>query len=120
MVSAVIIDDEGELVEIFSEYFTLENIDILATGKNGKEAVELCIKHSPDFLILDLNMGEYNGFYALENLDKEKKMPHVIVITGEIDNQIEKLKPYDDIILLSKPLDLPKIVNTMKGIRFCS
>lgn len=115
MPSVVIVDDEPDIVKILCEYFDIENIDVLGTGNNGKDAVELCAKHSPDYLLLDLNMEKYDGFYTIENLPNFDNPQKIIVITGQIGEEIQKLENYDNITVLPKPFDIQQIVNIVKG-----
>lgn len=85
MTSVVIIDDEIDLVEAIQEYLETMDIQVVACGINGQEAIELCIKHSPDFLILDLAMPKYDGIYTLEKLLEKNSPIKVIVMTGLMD-----------------------------------
>ncbi len=61
MVNCILIDDDPDIVEIFSELLHVIGIDILATGNDGKSAVELYKKHTPDLILTDLQMPRYDG-----------------------------------------------------------
>lgn len=87
MKSAVLVDDEIDLVESIQEVLETEDIKIVATGNNGQEAVELCIKHLPDFLILDLGMPKFDGIHALEKLSEKNSSVKVIIMTGLLDEE---------------------------------
>ena len=41
MVNVVIVDDDVDTVEVFEEYLDMKEVNVLAKGINGKEAVEL-------------------------------------------------------------------------------
>jgi len=111
----VIVDDDRDIVEGLSELLELQKIDVIGTGYNGKEAVELCTKHNPDFLLLDLSMPEFDGFYALEKLQNMNRQK-IIVITGVIDEAVlEKLNSFSVFSIQRKPIKfsvLLKILNT--------
>ena len=53
MVRIVIVDDEVDYTEILKDYCELNGIEVVGIGHNGKDAVDLCKEHSPDFLLLD-------------------------------------------------------------------
>ena len=113
MTTIVLVDDDKDLVEITAELLKLSKIDILGVGYDGKQAVDLCTKHNPDFLILDLSMPDFDGFYALEKLKGTKTK--MIIITGSIGKENRtKLEPFHPFAVRTKPLKhdgLLKILN---------
>jgi len=117
MVTAVVIDDDVDTVDVFCDYLKLKNVDVLATGHNGKAAVELYQKYKPDVLFLDLMMPEYDGFYALENIRKVDAAAKIIVVTADLREEssmkLEVLKPTKIFI---KPYDIDKIGQLLSEI----
>lgn len=61
MARVIVVDDDPDTVEVFSEYLKLKGIDIVGTGSDGKEAVDLYQEFKPDIIILDMKMPEYDG-----------------------------------------------------------
>lgn len=111
----IIIDDELDMVSVLSEYFELKDIQIVGTGKNGQDAIDLCVKYSPDFLILDLTMPDFDGFYALEKLRVLNSSIKVITMTGLLDkNNQQKLNQYKLAGSFTKPTNLDDLVNCIK------
>jgi len=71
-----------------------ESINIVDFAKNGKEAVDLVKKHSPDVLILDLVMPEMNGIDSLKLIMEEHPVPTVILSAinpKNLDSSIQAL-----------------------------
>ena len=68
-ITALIIDDE-QLAREELEYLLREeeDIDVLAQGRNGIEAVELIQSHPPDVVFLDVQMPGLDGFAVLKRL----------------------------------------------------
>ena len=66
--SAVIVDDEqlarDELAYLLREL----DVDIVAQGKNGVEAVNLVKEFSPDLVFLDVQMPGLDGFGVIKKL----------------------------------------------------
>ena len=54
-------------------------IDVVGTAVDGKDAVEQVKEIKPDVLLLDMNMGDYSGLYAVERLMKEAPLPILIL-----------------------------------------
>ena len=40
------------------------DVEVVATGSNGNEAIELVGQHSPDVLVMDIRMDDINGLEA--------------------------------------------------------
>ena len=73
-ITALIIDDE-QLAREELEYLLREeeDIDVLAQGRNGIEAVELIQSHHPDVVFLDVQMPGLDGFAVLKRLIELQK-----------------------------------------------
>ena len=66
----VIVVDDDQLVAI-SLKTILEadgQIQVLATGSNGQEAIELYNTHKPEVLLMDIRMETMNGLEAAEHI----------------------------------------------------
>lgn len=79
--------------------------EVVGEAKNGREAIELCRKHRPDVVIMDLSMPIFTGQEAVPIIAREKLVKHIVVCSSQaqhaILNQIREfnpkfcLKPYD-------------------------
>ncbi len=78
--------------------------EIVGYGVNGKEAVDLCRKHRPDFVTLDLNMPEMTGNEAARIITDEKLAGHVIVLSLNAQSQIMDPLTAMGCLVLKKPL----------------
>ncbi len=116
MIKAIVIDDEIELVEVIQEILEMSNIQVVATGNNGQQAIEMCTKHSPDFLILDLKMPKFDGIYTLEKLLEKNNPVKVIIMTGFIDERDRSdLNKFNIKKLFIKPTNPEDIVDFIKN-----
>ena len=105
MTSVVVVDDENDLVELLVQLMEVNKIDVIGVGYDGKQAVELCTRHKPDFLILDLTMPKFDGFYALEKLQGTTQTK-IILLTGMIDqDSLKKLDAFSILAVHTKPID---------------
>jgi DNA-binding NarL/FixJ family response regulator len=57
------------------------DMELVAEGVNGREAVELFRRHQPDVTLMDLRMPEMNGIDALSAIRGEFPEARVIVLT---------------------------------------
>ena len=100
------IDDDPDVRDVLSEFLRLKLINVLATGQNGKEAVELYEKHTPDIVLMDFMMPSFDGVYGVKNIRKINPNAIIVILTGGVEYDVSKeltesgvstilLKPYD-------------------------
>ena len=117
MVRIVIVDDEVDYTEILKDYCELNDIEVVGIGHNGKDAVDLCEIHSPDFLLLDLSMPEFDGFFALENIKKSNVNVKIIILTGLLtESSIKNLEKYEVFETLIKPVDPNTVIEKINSV----
>jgi len=64
---------------------------VVAEATNGREAVDLWRKHSPDVTFLDLSMPELDGIGALNEIRREDPSARIIVLTTyETDGDVHR------------------------------
>jgi len=108
--SVIVIDDNYELTEVISEFFRLKSINVLATGKNGKEAVELYKEHKPDIVLIDFMMPDFDGLYGLENIHKINPNAKVIIMTGDSNAPIQQFTELGVYATILKPYDMNELI----------
>lgn len=72
MVSCIVIDDNQDIVDVFCDLLKISGIQVIATGNDGMQAVELYEKHHPDVIFVDLLMPKYDGFYAIKKNKRDR------------------------------------------------
>lgn len=76
----IIADDSGLMRLVISDILnSADGITVVDTATDGKDAVQKVLKQDVDVLVLDMNMGEYGGLYAIENILKKKNVPILIL-----------------------------------------
>ncbi|HYF04342.1 MAG TPA: chemotaxis response regulator protein-glutamate methylesterase [Patescibacteria group bacterium] len=79
-IRALIADDSFFMRKVLSQLLTSDpNIEIVASAKNGKEAVELVKEHQPDVVTMDIEMPIMNGIEALKTIMTETPVPVIMV-----------------------------------------
>jgi len=116
LVSCILIDDDQDIVDVFSELLHVMDVDILATGNNGKDAVELYRQHKPDLVLSDLQMPQYDGYYAVENIKDVDSRARFIIITGDLNAHNSPFLNLLNIPIIHKPFDVNKIKQTITDI----
>ncbi len=62
---------------------------IVASAKNGMEAIELCEKHIPDIVLMDIEMPVMNGLEATKMI--KEKFPYIKVIILSVSDNVADL-----------------------------
>ena len=94
-----------------------DEINILAEGENGIEAISLCKEHTPDVLLMDIRMPLKNGVDA--TLEIKELFPNIkiIILTTFNDNDyiFDSLKNGASGYLL-KDADPDEIISAVKSV----
>jgi DNA-binding NarL/FixJ family response regulator len=78
-IRTVIVDDSADYVRYLCAFLeTLSNIDVIAKGRSGRDAVVLAHEWMPDLVLMDIRIPEMTGLEAASQLTRE--LPDVIVI----------------------------------------
>lgn len=62
-------------------------IEVVATGNDGIEAVELYNKHRPDVLLMDIRMSRMTGLEAAEKILSEDSQAKILFLTTFSDEE---------------------------------
>jgi len=116
--SAIIVDDEqlarDELRFLIE---SLDDIEVVAQGGNGVEALNLIREHTPDLVFLDVQMPGLDGFGVIKKLlDKKLPMPQVIFATA-FDQYAVKAFEVNAVDYLLKPFDKKRVAQAVEKAR---
>jgi len=80
-ISTLIVDDEqlarDELAFLLKG---LDDVEVVAQGKNGVEAISLIREHNPDLVFLDVQMPGLDGFGVIKKLlDRKLPLPKIVL-----------------------------------------
>src|SRR5579859_5644669 len=109
-ISAILIDDEQlareELSYLLKEF---ADIEILATGRNGIEAVKLIENLEPDVVFLDVQMPGLDGLGVIQHLrEKNIPLPHFILATAYDQYAIQAFR-WEALDYLLKPIEKDRL-----------
>ncbi|SDL46021.1 Response regulator receiver domain-containing protein [Maridesulfovibrio ferrireducens] len=108
----LIVDDDQEIRSYLSELFGDNGYETV-TAEDGKVAIEVAEKETPDLITLDLEMPNEWGprFYRKLTLNDDLKRIPVIVISGLNANQYAIPKA---VATLTKPFDADQLIAIVK------
>ncbi len=107
----VVVDDDYNTVEVFTEFLELKNIKVVGKGFDGNDAVKLYRNLKPDIIFLDVMMPEYDGFYALEKIKEINPNAIVVMVTADLTAETDaRLKELKANSIIYKPFDIQQIL----------
>lgn len=68
----------------------IENAIVVGECRNGEEIIALAREHSPDIIVMDINMAPINGFEATRKILKES--PAIKIIGLSMHNKLSYAK----------------------------
>jgi PAS domain S-box-containing protein len=79
----LVVDDDLTAIEYLSELVHQRGCDALCAS-NGRQGVELALRHLPDAIILDLAMPDMNGFEAVKALRENSRTRNtpILIVTA--------------------------------------
>lgn len=84
----VIVDDDYLVTEALKTILeTNEDVQVPATGADGREAVKLFEEYRPDVLLMDIRMKNMNGLEALTEILKADPKANVLLLTTFLDDE---------------------------------
>jgi two-component system, LytTR family, response regulator LytT len=116
--SAVIVDDEqlarDELAYLLK---SVDDVEVVAQGKNGLEAVSLIKEHAPDLVFLDVQMPGLDGFGVIKKLiDRKIPLPKIVFATA-FDQYAVKAFEVNAVDYLLKPFDKQRVAQAVQKAR---
>ncbi|MGL4571177.1 MAG: response regulator [Clostridium sp.] len=118
MLKVMIVDDEElERKALKVVLKDVEDLEIVAEGCNGREAVELDKEFEPDLIIMDVKMPGLDGCKAAEIIKGRNKEKMIIMITAHDDFDLVRralvIGVNDYVLKPVRPKDLIKNINNM-------
>ena len=119
--SAVIVDDEqlarDELAYLLKN---IGDVEVVAQGKNGLEAINLIREFNPDLVFLDVQMPGLDGFGVIKKLlDKKVALPKIVFSTA-FDQYAVRAFEVNAVDYLLKPFDRKRVAQSVERAKSMS
>ncbi len=114
-INTVIVDDErparDELAFLLKDF---PEVNVVAQGRNGLEAIALIKEHDPDLVFLDVQMPGLDGFGVIKKLVERKlRIPQIVFATA-FDNYAVKAFEVNAVDYVLKPFDKGRIAKAIQ------
>jgi len=92
-----------------------DDVEIVATAANGREAIRQIKTHKPDLVFLDIQMPGFDGFSVIQGL-MEVEPPLFVFVTAFGDHALRAFEA-QAVDYLMKPVDEDRLAGTMDRVR---
>jgi len=108
--SVIVIDDDKDIVRLFSEFLEENDIKVVGSGYDGVSAVKLYKEKKPDVVLIDIMMPNGNGFYAIKKIQEINSKARIVAVSGDSSYSTEDKLDKLAIPLIHKPFNMEKIL----------
>jgi DNA-binding response OmpR family regulator len=116
MKKILIVEDDSDFQDIYQLFLQGESFQVL-TALNGKEAVAILEKETPDLIILDLIMPLMDGEEFYVWLRAQEKWQHVPVIIASVNEKMpQRITELGGVAgNLKKPFEIDTLVEKIRA-----
>lgn len=111
-IKVLVVDDSAFMRKVISDMISSDpNMEVVATAKNGEEALQMIVRHKPDVVTMDIEMPKMDGLTALKQIMEVSPMPVIMLSSLTTSGAVETLKAldYGAFDFITKPTSLVKV-----------
>jgi DNA-binding NarL/FixJ family response regulator len=116
MNKVIIIDDHALIRSGLTDALTSAGFNVIAEAASKSEALAVLNKLTPDFCIVDLNLGDGNGVEIIKAMKNQTPQPKYVVLTMNDDQEnleIAKNSGASAYVLKSSPIN--ELIEVLKS-----
>jgi two-component system, LytTR family, response regulator len=115
-IRTILVDDEPLAIQgLQLRLEPYEDVEIVDTCSNGREAIRSIKTHKPDLVFLDIQMPGFDGFSVIQGL-MEVEPPLFVFVTAYSDHAIRAFEA-QAVDYLMKPVDESRLADTLDRVR---
>lgn len=115
-IRTILVDDEPLAIQgLQLRLQKHEDVEIVETCSNGREAIRAIKTHKPDLVFLDIQMPGFDGFSVIQGL-MEVEPPLFVFVTAYSDHAIRAFEA-QAVDYLMKPVEEDRLADTLDRVR---
>jgi len=111
----LVIDDNAGMGELVRRYLTSSQYAVDATT-DGKQGLEQAVETPPDIILLDVLLGDEDGWQILQQLKARPETERVPVIVCSVFNDPDLARSLGASGYCTKPLRRPQLLSALNGV----
>jgi len=115
-IRTILVDDEPLAIQgLQLRLEPFDDIEIVDTCSNGREAIRSIKTHKPDLVFLDIQMPGFDGFSVIQGL-MEVEPPLFVFVTAYNEHALRAFEA-DAVDYLMKPVEEARLADTLDRVR---
>jgi two-component system, LytTR family, response regulator len=115
-IRTILVDDEPLAIQgLQLRLEKFDDVEIVDTCSNGREAIRAIKTHKPDLVFLDIQMPGFDGFSVIQGL-MEVEPPLFVFVTAYSDHAIRAFEA-QAVDYLMKPVEEERLADTLDRVR---
>src|SRR3712207_3945576 len=115
-IRTILVDDEPLAIQgLQLRLEKYEDVEIVDTCSNGREAIRSIKTHKPDLVFLDIQMPGFDGFSVIQGL-MEVEPPLFVFVTAYSDHALRAFEA-QAVDYLMKPVDESRLADSLDRVR---
>lgn len=114
----LIVEDETEILSFISDYLKEKGYTV-SIARDGLDGLNKARHHSPDLIVLDVNLPKMNGFQVCRLLKYDQSYSHIPIILWtwkEEDKDRETGMSSGADAYIPKPFSLPELIEKIESL----
>lgn len=117
MTTVLLVDDHPIVLTAIRMLLERERFRVIGTAEDGKEAVELARKLSPQVVIVDIGLPELDGMEVIKRLQLLDPPPKIMALTGQpADLYVRRCLDAGIGAFVNKNEDIESVVFALKAL----
>jgi two-component system cell cycle response regulator DivK len=116
--TALVIDDNENNRELISFILSYYGYNVIF-AENGLEGLDLAKKELPDFIILDVQLPDIDGFEVLGRIRDDKSLisiPVIVMSSYDLGSNRKRVNELENSFYMEKPLNPDTIIGEVESI----
>ncbi len=105
----LIVEDDNNISEFINEVLVTYNYTTL-TARTATEAIEIAKSGSPDLLLLDLGLPDFDGTEVIKNIRQRSAVPIIVLSARDLGEDKVKALDLGADDYMTKPFDTPEFL----------
>ncbi len=111
----IIAEDEIILALMLRQQLEDEGVEVVGVARNGRIALDLCHKHRPDAVLMDIRMPVMDGFEATRRIMAECPARVVMLTAMDAPDTIARSEEAGAVACLMKPSSTHEILRALEA-----
>jgi len=115
-IRVILIDDHTKIHFAIGKLLNeVDNIDLIAQGSSGQEAIDLCQQYQPDVILMDVIMPDLSGIEATQAILKRFPTIKILALSGFMDkDSIQAMLEAGAVGYVLKTSNTDELANTIR------